>query len=93
MHPRVFQEFERICSERQAGGSVLEVGAVPSEESLLCMKSLKGAHKKIGINLDGPYTYKDFEILKVNANDMSCFGDNLFGTVVTNATLGHDRFF
>jgi ubiquinone/menaquinone biosynthesis C-methylase UbiE len=93
MHPRVFQEFERICLGRQAGGSVLEVGAVPSEESFLCMKSLKGAHKKIGINLDGPYTYKDFEILKVNANDMSCFGDNLFGTVVTNATLEHDRFF
>jgi SAM-dependent methyltransferase len=93
MHPRVFQEFERICSERNARGSVLEVGAVASEESLLCMRSLKNAHKKIGINLDGPHTYKDFQILKVNANDMSCFEDNLFDTVVTNATREHDRFF
>ena len=93
MHPRVFQEFERICSERNAGGAVLEVGAVPSEESLLSMRSLKEAHKKIGINLDGPHTYKDFQILKVNANDMSCFKDSMFDTVVTNATLEHDRFF
>lgn len=93
MHPTVLQEFERICSERNARGSVLEVGAVPSEESLLCMKSLKKAHQKIGINLDGPYTYKDFQILRVNANDMSSFEDNLFNTVVTNATLEHDRCF
>lgn len=93
MHPRVFQEFERICSERKAGGSVLEVGAIPSEENLLCMRSLKEAHKKIGVNLDGPHTYKDFQILKVNANDMSCFEDNLFDTVLTNATLEHNRFF
>jgi SAM-dependent methyltransferase len=93
MHPRVSQEFERICSERKAGGTVLEIGAVPSEDTLLCLESLKNAHKKIGINLDGPYTYKDFEILKVNANDMSCFADSLFDTVVTNATLEHDGFF
>jgi len=93
MHPRVFQEFERICSERNTGRSILEVGAVPSEENLLCMRSLKKAHKKIGVNLDGPHTYKDFQILKVNANDMSWIEDNLFDTVLTNTTLGHDRFF
>lgn len=93
MHLRVFQEFERICSERNVGGSVLEIGALPSEDSLLCMKSLKNARNKIGINLDGPYTYKDFKILKGNSNDLSCFEDGTFDTVITNSTLEHDRFF
>ena len=93
MHPRVLQEFERVCSERNAGGSVLEVGAVPSEESLLCLRSLEKAESKIGVNLDGPHTYRDFQILKVNGNDMSCFEDNRFNTVLSNATLEHDRFF
>ena len=57
MLPRVYLEFEQICTKRGAGGAVLEVGAIPSDSSLLCMKSLKNATEKIGINLDGPYEY------------------------------------
>jgi len=34
MHQMVFQRFEEICRRRQAGGRVLEVGAVPSTDSL-----------------------------------------------------------
>ncbi|MFC1856616.1 methyltransferase domain-containing protein [Thermodesulfobacteriota bacterium] len=93
MHPKVYQEFERICRDRNGGGAVLEIGAMPSDESLLCMESLQNVTEKIGINLDGPYCYKDFEILKVNANAMDCFKDNSFDTVLCNSVLEHDKFF
>jgi SAM-dependent methyltransferase len=93
MHPRVFQEFERICLKRNAGGAVLEIGAVPSDDSLLCLDSLKRAKSKIGVNLEGPYTHRDFRILKADANSLTCFEDSSFDTVLTNATLEHDRFF
>lgn len=55
MHARVYKEYEQICSEMNIAGSVLEVGAMPSEKSLLCMKSLSNASEKVGINLMGPY--------------------------------------
>ncbi len=45
MHPRVYEEFDRIVSARGVAGSVLEVGALPSEESLLCMDSLRGLER------------------------------------------------
>jgi len=86
-------EFERICSERNAGRAVLEVGAVPDDTSLLAMKSLKDAKKKIGINIDGPYTYKDFDIVQGNANSMNCFEDGQFDTVLCNSVFEHDKFF
>jgi SAM-dependent methyltransferase len=93
MHPRVYQEYQRICMERNAGGAVLEVGAIPSDKSLLCMKPLKKATERIGINIDGPYEYDGFRILKGNANSMEYFEDNRFDTVLCNALLEHDRFF
>jgi SAM-dependent methyltransferase len=93
MHPVVYKEFERICRERNAGGVILEVGATPSEKSLLRMDPLRKATKKIGINIDGPYRYKDVTILRGNANSMGCFEDNSFDTVLCNATLEHDKFF
>lgn len=93
MHRRVYQEFEKICSERRVSGSVLEVGAVPSNMSLLCMKALANAAEKIGINLDGPHEFRDFKILKGNANSMVCFKDNTFDIVLCNAVLEHDKYF
>jgi SAM-dependent methyltransferase len=93
MHPRTFREFERICSARRAGGRVLEIGAQPVSYTLLCMKSIQAAREKIGLNLDGPYAYRDFTILKGNANKMDCFADGYFDTVLCNAVLEHDRFF
>jgi SAM-dependent methyltransferase len=93
MHPRIYQEFERICADRSIRGSVLEVGAVPSDQSLLCMKSLEQASEKIGIDLDGPHEYKGIKIVKGNANAMDCFPDKRFDTVICNATLEHDKYF
>jgi len=93
MHPEQFKAFDRICAERRARGSVLEVGAVPSEASLLCLPSLEGAVRKVGINLEGPSSYRDFSILEADANDLRCFRDGEFDAVLCNAVFEHDLFF
>ena len=93
MHPRIYQEFERICSSKCITGSVLEVGAVPSDACLLTVKSLANATEKIGVNLEGPSEYKDVKILKANGNCLTCFDDARFDAVLCNAVLEHDRYF
>jgi SAM-dependent methyltransferase len=93
MHPRIYQEFERICTERPIRGSVLEVGAEPNDTALLCMKSLQGVSHKVGLNLDSASEYKDFKILSGNANAMDCFEDNQFDAVLCSSTLEHDKYF
>jgi SAM-dependent methyltransferase len=93
MHPSIFTEFDRICRTRRAGGDVLEVGAVKSDESLLCLPALGAARSKIGVSLEGPFAHADFEVLGVDANDMSCFADASFDAVLTNSVLEHDRYF
>ena len=93
MHKRMYQAFERICAERNAGGAVLEIGARPSKRGLLAMKCLANATEKIGINLNPPAKFADFEIVQGNANDMSMFPDARFDTVLCNAMLEHDQFF
>ena len=57
------------------------------------MKALANATDKIGINLDGPHEFRDFKILKGNANSMGCFDDNSFDVVLCNAMLEHDEYF
>ena len=93
MHSRVYKEFERIVAQRAVFGPVLEVGAVPSDDSLLCMTPLRSYHEKVGINLDGPYEYRDFKVLKGNGNCMECFEDDRFSMVLCNALLEHDMYF
>jgi ubiquinone/menaquinone biosynthesis C-methylase UbiE len=93
MHPRIHQEFERICAQRKIRGSVLEIGALPADSTLLNMKSLENVSEKIGINLSGPHKYKDIDIIKGNANSMTCFESDRFDVVLCNAVLEHDKFF
>lgn len=93
MHPTVFEEFERVCRARRAGGAVLEIGAVPSPDSLLTLPALEGATEKLGVSLDGPSRYADFEIVRGNANDLAAFPDGRFDTVLCNSVLEHDPRF
>jgi SAM-dependent methyltransferase len=93
VHPVIYRKISDICAERHAGGDVLEIGAVPSDDSLLCLACLSGARSRVGLNLDGPAHYRDFEILRGNANAMDCFADASFDTILCNATLEHDAFF
>ena len=87
MHPSVYQAFEGICTARNVSGRVLEIGAVADDSSLLCMESLRSVDEKIGINLNGPEEYRDFQIFEGNGNDMNCFADGYFDAVLCNAVL------
>lgn len=93
MHPAVFNVFDEICRARKICGTVLEIGATPDDSTLLNLPSLAGDKEKIGINKSGKSRFKDFEILEIDANDMSCFPNQHFDAVLCNAVLEHDRFF
>lgn len=96
MHPSVFSAFDRLCRARKCGGDVLEIGAMPSEETLLCLPSLSGARRRIGVNIAGPSSIRGSEILHANANDLrglDGFSDESFDTVLCNAVLEHDPRF
>lgn len=93
MDPRVYAEFEAICSRHNIAGDVLEIGALPNDSALLNMESLKGARQKIGLNLVGSSEYKGFRIVAGNANHMPMFHDGAFDLVLCNAVLEHDKFF
>jgi len=93
MHPTIFARFDEICRMAGAGGRVLELGATPTPDTLLCLPALAGAGLRIGVNLDGPHRYRDFPILKADANDLALFRDGIFDTILCNSMLEHDPFF
>lgn len=93
VHPTIFAEFDRICRARGAGGDVLEIGSTASDDTLLCLPALCHAQSRIGVNLDGPFAHAGFEVLRADANDMACFPDGAFDTVLCNSVLEHDRRF
>ena len=93
MHKIIFQEFEKICLVKNIRGRVLEIGATPDDSSLLNMKALSNATEKIGLNIDGPYKYRDFSIIQGNANSMTCFQDGSFDLVLCSSVLEHDKYF
>lgn len=93
MHPTIFEAFDRICRERRAGGRVLEIGATPNDQTLLTLPALREAPHKLGINLLQSGRHRDFEVVRGSANEMQQFADGTFDTVLSNATLEHDRHF
>jgi len=93
MHPSIFDAFERICRTRGAGGRVLEVGALPTDEALLTLPALQSADERVGLNVTRGGGHRGFEVVVGSANAMGCFADESFDTVLSNATLEHDRNF
>jgi len=93
MHPVVFAEFEAICRARDIRGSVLEIGAMPEESTLLNLPALLRVREKIGLNKAGASTFRGFKILEGEANHMSAFADQCFDAVLCNAVLEHDPYF
>lgn len=93
MHPEIYAAFDRICMEARIAGPVLEVGAVPDPQTLLCLPALASASVRVGINLDGPYLLEGATILGCDANDMGMFRSETFAAILCNSVLEHDRRF
>lgn len=95
MDPVIYNKIDEILEGISKKGvqSVLEVGAIPSDDALLSSVHLSQASNKVGINLDGPHEYKDFIIHKGNSNNMAQFEDESFDLVLCNAVLEHDPHF
>lgn len=92
MHPTVYHEFREILSALKVKSRILEVGAVPSTDSLLAMDILQG-EERFGLDLKGGIRFGGFDIVEANGNDMSIFPTGHFDCVLSNATLEHDPFF
>lgn len=93
MHESVHTVFRELCQRFGTTGAVLEVGAVPDASTLLALPELKGASRRVGINLEGPARFGGFEIVGGNANAMPQFADGSFDLVLCNAVLEHDPQF
>ena len=96
MHRTVFEVFDGLCAAYGCGGRVLEIGAVPNDESLLCLPSLRHARRRVGLNLDGPRQGPGFDVVRGDGNSLppdEGFADESFDTVLCNAVLEHDRCF
>jgi SAM-dependent methyltransferase len=92
MHQTIYNEFRTIISGLNVTGKVLEIGALPAENTLLNIDLLK-VRERIGINLKPPTSYNGFNILQANATDLSIFESNHFDCVLSNATIEHEKHF
>jgi SAM-dependent methyltransferase len=93
MHEAVFKAFDRICRQEKVSGDVLEIGARPDGDTLLCLPALGRSARRVGIDLDGSHHGNGIDIVAGNANQMTMFGDGAFDAVLCNSVLEHDRFF
>jgi len=93
MHPYIYSQFEKLCSNLNVRGKVLEIGASPHHANLLTLSSLKQASLRIGVGLDGSLDADNFNILNKDAHDLSCFEDQSFELVLSNSMLEHDPQF
>ncbi|MEA2779432.1 MAG: hypothetical protein QOK29_976 [Rhodospirillaceae bacterium] len=93
MHPSVFSLFDAICRAHGAKGAVLEVGAVPSADTLLMLPALAEARERIGINLHEPAEFAGCRILQLDAHHMHRFEADRFDMVLCNSMLEHDGRF
>jgi SAM-dependent methyltransferase len=93
MHAAVFSTFNAICWAQAASGAVLEVGAVPSPDTLLMLPALAAARERVGVNLEQPSEIGGCPILQADAHNLSCFETGHFDVVLCNSVLEHDATF
>lgn len=93
MHAAVFSTFDAICQAQAVSGAVLEVGAVPSPDTLLMLPALVAATERVGVNLEQPSEIGGYPILQADAHDLRCFESDRFDVVLCNSVLEHDATF
>jgi SAM-dependent methyltransferase len=94
MHPVVFEAFERICRGHvPPGGRVLEVGATPTDDTLLQLPSLQHAGLRVGVDLDFPPAASRHALVRVAPDGLAAFAENVFDVVLCNSVLEHDPRF
>jgi SAM-dependent methyltransferase len=98
MHPVIFQGFERLLLEADPDaalrrGRVLEIGAMPEDDTLLNLPCLAGSRLRLGVNLAPASRRPGFAILQADANNLGFLADEAFEIVLSNSTLEHDRRF
>lgn len=71
---------------------MLEIGAMPTADTLLCLPALAGATEKLGVNLDGPHDCADFHIQRGDAHHLDLPAAR-FDTILCNSVLEHDPTF
>ena len=93
MHTAINAAFDRLCRRYWTGGSVLEIGATPTLDTLLNLPALRQGNLRLGVNIEGSSRIGGAEIVALNANDMAIFDSSSFDLVVCNSTLEHDPHF
>jgi SAM-dependent methyltransferase len=92
MHATIYNEFRTIISQLKITGRVLEIGAVPEENTLLNMDLLRD-RERVGVNIAPASCYHGFDILQADATDLSIFDSDRFDCVLSNATIEHEKHF
>jgi hypothetical protein len=94
MHPTVFNLYDSlVTTHAKRPQSVLEIGAVPRPDTLLCLPAVASASERIGVNIETATEFAGFRILSCTANSLDCFDAERFDVVLCNATLEHDPLF
>ncbi len=93
MHPAINAAFETLCRRYGSAGSVLEIGATPTPDTLLNLPALTSATRRLGVNMEGPSRIGAAEILGINAHAMPMLESASFDLVLCNSTFEHDPMF
>lgn len=81
-------QFEAVLRQMPPPTSVLDVGALPSESSLLTCAALADVPLRVGVNLMESGSIGAVPVVRMDARRLA-FGNGVFDLVVSSSTLEH----